>query len=158
MGYRGIRSTLEIAECDGRPQHSSIIAYQFDRIAVLAGAGGETFRYLAHSRIPTQSRRRNASSRSYSGRSSTDRHASQNDKPAARTRSRIRLPDCRRARDMAPAAFGRSWVIPPCACYQAARSSRSALHCGAPALAPIDRHELDVNANRNRSQVAASEV
>jgi hypothetical protein len=92
-----IRSTRERAECDGQPQRSSITVYAFDRTAAFAGGGGEAPRHSAHSRIPTQSHRRSASSRFCSGPRSTDQHPNQSDKRAARTRSRIQLHAYRRA-------------------------------------------------------------
>ena len=62
MRCLGIPATLEIAEFDGQPQHSSITVCPFERTAALAGGGGEEPRYSAHSRIPTQSHRRSANS------------------------------------------------------------------------------------------------
>jgi hypothetical protein len=156
MGCRGIPATLERAECDGQPQHSSITVCPCDRTAALAAGGGEEPRHSAHSRIPTQSHMRRANSRFCSGRHSTDQHASQSDKRAARRRSRIQLPAYRRALDMEPEVFGRSSVGRLCDCYQAAKSNRPGLHCGSPARGLIDQREWDALANRSRSPAAVS--
>jgi hypothetical protein len=86
-------------------------------------------------------------------RRSTGQHASQSDKRAARTRSRIQVPECGHALDMGLVAFGMSSVNRFCDCCRAARSSPQVLRCGPPGHALIDQREVDVRASTNRSRV-----
>jgi len=58
---------------------------------------------------------------------------------------------------MALVAFGMWLVSRFCDYYQPAKSSRSVLRYGPPGLAPIDRREVDVRANKSRSPVAVLE-
>jgi len=154
----GVRSILETAEHDGQPQRSSIVVCQFGRSAALAGAAGVGPRRSVHSRIATRSRRRNATSRSCLRRRSTDRHASQRDKQVGRTHSRNQDPACIHVRGKGRVAYESSVVIRFLGPCQVAISNPRVLCCGPPTRGPIDRHELDVPANMNRSPVAALEV
>ena len=152
--HRDACSTREITGRGDLPQRPSKVAHPFGRIAELGGAVGAEPRHSAHSRIPMRSHRRSASSRFCLDRRSTDQHASQSDKRAARRCSRIRLLARRLTLDMAPVAFGMCLANRFCDYYQAARSSRSVRHYGPPERALIDQPELDAPANMNRSPAA----
>ena len=102
----GVHSTREITEPGDRPRRFSKAFHLSGRSAALVGASGAGPHHSAHSRIPMRSHRRSASSRFCWRRRSTDRHASQSDKRAGRTCSRIQAPACGCALDMALMAFG----------------------------------------------------
>src|SRR6516165_571857 len=110
----------EITGRGGLPQHPSTAGRPFGHSAALEGVVGAGPNHLEHSRIPTRSHRRNASSRFCWCRRSTDQHASQTYKRAARTRSRIQLPARICALDTAPAVFGMWLANCYYDCYQAA--------------------------------------
>ena len=147
-------SKLETVARGDRPQRFSRAFHLSGRSAVLAVAAGERPHHSAHSRIPMRSHRRSASSHFCLDRRSTDQHASQSDKRAARRCSRIPPLARRRTLDMAPVAFGMWLANRFCDFFQVARSSRSVRRCGSLERALIDRHESGVHANMSRSPAA----
>ena len=155
-----IRSTPETVGCGGQSRRSSTAARRFGRSGALAAAGEAGLGRSAHSKIPTRPRRRSARSHSCWHRRSTDRHANQSDRPAARTHSRTPDPACKRVRDRVRVAFGTRPAIRLSVCRSPARSSHRARRCGRQARVPGDRLELDARANihRSRGEVSAARM